>query len=221
MKLDVIIADDHKLFSEGLKSLLKTIPPVSEIYVASNGEEVLKLLEKETADIIFMDISMPVMDGIESTKAVKRIYPDIKIIAITMMGDQSSIVKMFKAGADGYLLKNINFKEVEMAIRDVMSGRKYYTKEVSDILLDKIMNRTQVKRAGPYNDELSDREREIIRLICQSFTSKEISDILNISVKTVESHRSHIFSKLNIDHLVDLIYYALDNGIVSRPGNLE
>src|ERR1041384_3596625 len=128
MKLiNVLIADDHQMFREGLESLMKLkIPCISKIFQAKNGKEVLEILNKESVDIIFMDIHMPVKDGIQTTREVMQLYPDIKIITVTMMSDRNDIVNMFKSGACGYILKNTSFNEIETAIQLVMNGEKYY-----------------------------------------------------------------------------------------------
>jgi DNA-binding NarL/FixJ family response regulator len=215
--LKILITDDHKLFRQGLEALLKKIPGVSKIKHASNGKEALALLDKELFNIVMMDIRMPVMDGIEATKGIAKKYPKVRIMAVTMMQDRSSIVKMFKAGASGYILKNTSFEEVEDALAQVLKGKKYYAREVSETLLEKLIDLNPEKKRGAYKEELTQREEEIVKLMCQGFTSKEMADILNITESTIESHRSNIYSKLKIETIVDLVFYALDNGLVTRP----
>ncbi|HKR06331.1 MAG TPA: response regulator transcription factor [Bacteroidia bacterium] len=216
-QLKIIITDDHQLFRQGLESLLRKIPIISKIKHASNGEETLELLKKEIFDVVMMDIRMPVMNGIEATKEISKKYPKVRIMALTMMQDRSSIVKMFKAGASGYILKNTSFKEVEDALTQIINGKKYYAKEVSDTLLENLIDLNPEKKRGPYKGDLTQREKEIVKLMCQSFSSKEIADMLNITENTIESHRVHIYNKLEIETIVDLVFYALDNGLVIKP----
>ena len=131
-----------------------------------------------------------------------------------MMEDPHSVVSMFRAGADGYLLKNTNFAELAEAIKTVMNGERYYSKDVSQILMDRMIDRAK-PRPNKFNKVLlTDREKEIVALICQGFTNKDLAEILNISIKTVESHRYNIYAKLNISNSADLVYYAVQEGIV-------
>lgn len=215
--LKILIADNHQMFREGLESLLlQKVSYIKRLRQASNGGDVISMLAKEEVDIVFMDIHMPVMDGIEATKEVVKLYPETKVISVTMLEDRKSIVNMFNAGAAGYILKNTSFKEIEEAIYKVMNGEKYYNKNISDILLDKTFDIKKSFKRDPNKEELTTREREVTTLICKSFTSKEIGEILFVSEKTVETHRTNIYSKLGIDNIVDLVFYALDHGIVTR-----
>jgi DNA-binding NarL/FixJ family response regulator len=219
--LRIIIADNEILFRQGLESLLKNIPYISEITHAANGEQAVKLVKEEMFDLIFMDIRMPELNGIEATVKIRKIYKEIKIIALSMLDDRSSIIRMFKAGANGYLLKNTSFKEVEEAIKKVMDGKICYSKEVSEVMMEKMLSHSQeTKTTSSVYKELSDRERQVTCLICQGFSSKEISETLNITEKTVETHRANIYSKLSVKNVAELIWKALDNGIVTRPGTI-
>lgn len=215
--MNVIIVDDHELFRLGFRELLQKIPGIKDIDQASDGQEVMNLLKKGSYDIIFMDVRMPHTNGIEATAKIRALYPSIKVIALSMMEDHFTITRMFRAGANGYLLKNINFSEVKNAIHDVIAGKKYYSRKVSEALITEIKNGKLTKKRRLYKEELSDREKEIVRLICMSFKSREISDILQVSEKTIESHRTNIYSKLEIDNMVDLVFYAIDNGLVDSP----
>jgi DNA-binding NarL/FixJ family response regulator len=213
--LEVIIADDHSLFREGFERILRSIKKSRTVHHAENGKQVVELLKQHTVDLIFMDIRMSELNGIETTFKVKQQYPNIKIIAISMMDDKSNIIKMFKAGADGYLLKNTSISEIQLAIDTVLQDKKYYSEAIERIIAD--TGKTEdIPSIKPYQAELSKREIEIIGLICQSYTNKEIGEILNIAEKTVSSHREHIYHKLGLEKVVDLIFYAIDSGIIKK-----
>lgn len=212
--LSVILADDHELFRKGLELTLKNVTQISKIRHAENGSLVRQLLEQEPAHIVFMDIRMPVMNGIETTLFIKKKYPDIKIIALSMMDDRENILNMFRAGAHAYLLKNTNKKEISEAINTVMSGEKYYTNEVSSVLVDSLIGNEKSKKRNSIQVQLTKRELEVLKLICQQFSSKEISDILCITEKTVEGHRLQLMEKTLSKNVIGLVLYALENDII-------
>lgn len=214
--LSILIADDHRIFREGLEKLLSRKSYVNEIRHASNGKEAIAAMEIKPADIIFMDVRMPQMDGIQATQKLSAKFPLVKIIALTMMEDRKSIVQMFKAGVNGYLLKSTNFKEIEYALTEVMSGKKYYSKEVSEIIISKTISRGYGISLGPHKKNLTDREQEVVLLLCQGFKNGEIAEMLSISEKTVENHRARIYQRLEIDNLADLIFYAIEHHIIRK-----
>lgn len=213
--IDVLIADDHALFRQGFEVLLKTLDTIQSVHHAENGEEVLVVLEKNKVDIVFMDIRMPIMNGIETTLKVKELFPTAKIIAISMMDDKVNILNMIRAGADGYILKHASFTEIQLAILTVQEGDKYFSIEISKIINTKDVEKTKTRKFKEFPD-LTEREREIIALICQSYTNKEIGEKLFISDRTIGKHREHIHRKLNIDKVVDLIFFAIENGIINK-----
>lgn len=214
--LKILIADDHPMFRKGLELSIKTISIVGKILQAENGLQVLDVLETETADVIFMDIKMPLQNGIETTKLVVKKYPQIKVIALSMFDDKDNILEMFKAGVSGYLLKNTNKAEIETAIKEVLQGNKYYSKEVSDVLLQRIISAETDATSYNADNKLTDREIEVLKLVCKQMSTKEIADVMCLSDKTIEGHRIRLMQKTNSKNLAGLVIYAVDHGLIDR-----
>ena len=209
----IIIADDHLMFIDGIKALLANEQEVNIAGHALNGAEVLSLLEGEKADIILMDVNMPVMDGIETTKEVRRKYPEVKIIMLTMHNNQEFIYGLIKAGASGYILKNTGKQELMTAIRTVYSGKTFYSEDVKETIMQNISQ----KPAGQKTEaaHLTDREKEVLKLIAMEYSTNEIAEKLFISANTVETHRKNLLSKLNAKNIAGLVKFALQTGIIS------
>lgn len=214
--LKILIADDHPMFRKGLELSIKTISIVGKIVQAENGLQVLEMLEKELVDVIFMDIKMPLQNGIETTKLVVKKYPQIKVIALSMFDDKDNILEMFKAGVSGYLLKNTNKAEIETAIKEVMEGSKYYSKEVSDVLLQRIITAESESTSYNTDNKLTEREIEVLKYVCMQMSTKEIADVMCLSDKTIEGHRIRLIQKTNSKNLAGLVMYAVDHGLVDR-----
>lgn len=214
MQINILIADDHTIFRAGLAALLKRIPRIAHVKQASNGKEVLTILETEPMDIILMDITMPVLDGIETTRFITRQYDHVKVIALSMHNDQQHIIDMNAAGASGYLLKNTDIDELKTAIYAVMRGEKYFSKEVSELLLDKIL-KGGYRRTPPREVEpLTDRDRELIRFICLGHSAAAIGKMLGVAEKTVEGYKARIYQKTGVNNAAALVLYAVKHGIV-------
>lgn len=205
--LSVIIVDDHEIFRKGLKTVLNDIDFVKVVAEASNGQELLKLLKNVECDIIFMDISMPQMDGIEATRKVKELHPNIEIIALTMHENIGYFNKMIEAGAKGFLLKNTNKNEIIEALQSVANGQNYYSQEFCAFF-----NIKQPTRK--LNIDITDREKEILELICKGYSSIEIADKLGISQRTVEGHKAHLFEKTGTKNTASLVVFAIKNGLI-------
>lgn len=213
--VNLILADDHEIFRKGLEVTLKRIPYVDNVYHAENGKDVLDLLKTTgNIDVIIMDIRMPKMDGLEATRLLRPHYPSVKIIALSMMDDKASIVQMFKAGANGYLLKNTNKLELQDAIENVLQGNKYFAKEVANIIVNHELDHLPIPMRTAFSTELTTREVDILQLICHQYSTKEISDILCISEKTIEGHRKSLLEKTRSKNIAGLVWYALENGII-------
>ncbi len=218
-QIRILIADDHQLFIEGLKSLLKDVSGIEVIASASNGLEVLEFLKESEADIILMDIAMAKMNVMETTKTVVKKYPEIKIIGLSMFGETFYVKKMFESGAKGYILKNTERDELLLAIKMVAGGSMYISKDLG-IDPEKIMEsiKTENHKTNAVTDEknsLSPREIEIIKLIVAGFTIKEIAAKLFLSYFTVDTHKKKIFKKLNVNSISALIRYSIENQILS------
>ncbi|HMT29607.1 MAG TPA: response regulator transcription factor, partial [Bacteroidia bacterium] len=205
-----------QLFRDGMESLLRKVQYVKDVLHAASGNEAVYVAAEQRPDIIFMDIRMPEMNGIEATRQITMKNLPVKIIALTMMDDPHNIANMIKAGANGYLLKNTSFAELQAAIQSVMKGENYFSKDISHLLMDKVSENIRDNKHSGFKIELTPREKELVGLICRGFTNKDIADLLEISVKTVETHRNNIYSKLHVSNTADLAFFALKEGLVTR-----
>jgi DNA-binding NarL/FixJ family response regulator len=208
--LSVMLVDDHKLFREGLKLLISNLKETGEVTEASDGKEFMEKLKNGIPDIVFMDIDMPVMDGIEATHLAVSEYPGINIIALSMYGEEDYYTRMINAGVKGFLLKNSDIEDVVDAMLHVYSGKNYFSQEILSGLLHQ-MNR---KKAPLTTDELSERETEVLYHICKGLSNQEIADILFLSKRTVDKHRENLLSKTNSKNTAGLVIYAIRKGII-------
>lgn len=212
--INIIIADDHEMFRDGFKLMLTKQPDIHLLGEAENGKELLQMTEALKPDVVVTDIKMPIMDGIEAAKKISEFFPDIGIIGLSMFDEDDLIIDMLEAGAKGYLLKNSNKDQIAEAIKTVYNGDPYYCKTTSRKLTQMIAK----SRFNPYKKtikaEFSEREKEIIEMICREMTNKEIAEKLFLSVRTVEGHRLNILEKMNVKNSVGVVVYALKNGIV-------
>jgi DNA-binding NarL/FixJ family response regulator len=206
----VIIVDDHVIFRKGLLAILNEIDFVKVVGEASNGNELLELLKKQSADVILMDIKMPLMDGIEATKKATAKYPEIKVIALTMFDEISYFNKMIEAGAAGFLLKKTTSEELEKAITLVLEDESYFSEE--------FMNSVNIHlkpRQTSTSVVLTEREQEVLDLICKGFSNIEIAKFLGVSSRTVDGFRAKLFEKTGAKNAPNLVMFAIKNGLVS------
>jgi DNA-binding NarL/FixJ family response regulator len=211
--IKTIIADDHGIFLEGLRVMLEAHPGISVVAQAKNGEELVEMVKNNDVDVVLTDISMPIMDGIEATKKILAIKPSIGIIALSMHDEDNIIIELLEAGGKGYLLKNADKHEVWEAIGTVHNKMPYYSKSISDKMIRKIARSYHDLQIFSSKPEFTEREIEIIGLICKELTNKEIADELNISMRTVEGHRLKILEKVGVKNTVGLVVYALKHKI--------
>lgn len=209
-KIKLFIVDDHKMFLEGIQSILEDLDFIEIIATAKNGEEALKLLKSLTPDIVITDIDMPNIDGIELTKKIKAEISNIKVIALSSHYKSTVISTIIKAGINGYILKNTGKIELLKAIETVYNGENYFSDEVKKIMSESLFN---VKSTKDNNVQLSDREKEILRLIVQEKSTKKIADLLFISVNTVETHRKNLMRKIGAKNMVGLVKYAIQQDL--------
>lgn len=207
-KTRIIIADDHKMLRESLCMLLDMEEDFEVAGQAADGIECLELIDKTDADILLLDISMPKIGGLEAAREVQKSHPELKTIILTMHKNEEMLAEAFSHGAKGYVLKENAFEELALAIRTVRAGKIFVSHELSSILLSGFMeNEKQGK-------DLSSREMEVLKLLAEGHSNKEIADMLSISVKTVETHRSNIMKKHNFRNITDLVLYAVRNHII-------
>jgi DNA-binding NarL/FixJ family response regulator len=210
-KIKVFLVDDHKLFRNGLSLLMESEKNIIITGEAENGKDFLESIEQEQPDVVLMDIEMPVMDGFQATEVACQKYPDIKVISLTMFGEEHYYLKMIEAGAKGFILKNSDIEEVIKAIKTVYNGGTYFSQE---ILYNMVKNIQDVRKETGPSVGLSSRENEILELICKGFSNIEIASELNISKRTVEKHRSNILDKTQTHNTASLVMYAIENKLV-------
>jgi DNA-binding NarL/FixJ family response regulator len=208
-----LLVDDHTVVTYGLRLLLQDVPDISIIGEARNGQEALDILVKNSADVVLMDIEMPVMDGIKCTGLMQQRFPEIKVIAISIYADYPHVQAMIKAGAKGYLLKNCGKQELEQCIRKVHGGGTFFSDDLTDTLLSGMQGKT-TKKDGQYLPSLSRREKEILRHILDEATTGEIAEKLFISIGTVETHRHNMMNKLGVRNTAGLVRMAITHDLV-------
>jgi len=208
-KINIYIVDDHSLFREGLKLLLSKLDIIDEIKEACNGKELIENFDPQKTDIVLLDIEMPELNGIETSKHLLKVYPDIKIIALSMYSDEQYYVPMIENGVKGFLLKNSDFNDVKLAISEVIEGNNYFSQEI----LNGIVLNLYTKKTSHQNDELTKREIEVLLQICKGLSNNEIAEKLYISKRTVDKHRENLLLKTNSKNTAGLVVYAIKNGI--------
>lgn len=213
MAIKIIIADDHQLFREGLINLLADTPEIEIVANAENGKDAIEKAIIHNPDIVIMDIGMPILSGIEATRLLKEKMPNIKVIALSMHSDNQYIKGMLEAGASGYLLKSCTYNKLIEAINTVYSGKKYLSEEITNVIIDDYLGKEN--DTSGKDPKLSERESEILKLFAEGKSSREISELLFISVKTVGTHKQHILEKLELKTTTDIVKYALKKGIIS------
>lgn len=214
MSIRILLADDHKIVRTSLGKLLEKEMDFEIIGEADNGRDTVKLATEVLPDVVIMDIGMPELNGVEATKQIIQISDKIKIIALSMHSDKMFITGMFKAGASGYLLKDCAFDELVDAIKSVVNNKIYVSKEVTGIVVNELLGAISKENlTGTTN--LSDREKEVLQLLAEGKSTKETAQALNLSIKTIESHRKNIMTKLNIYTIPELTKYAVRMGLTS------
>jgi len=211
-KIKVLLVDDHQLIIDGLKSLMKNTAEIMVTGEANNGREALRLLDILNVDVVLMDIDMPVMNGIDALKEIKKGKPAIKVIILSMHEESGMIKNLLAIGADGYLLKSTSQDELISAIKKVANGNKYFSTEVTLSLLNGSQGNSQTSKQP--SEILTSREEEILKLIAEGFSNKEIGTQLFISHRTVDTHRTNLMKKLNTSNIAGLISYAIKSGLI-------
>jgi two-component system, NarL family, response regulator DegU len=213
-QLKVYIADDHTLFRKAMVNLLRSFERVVDVKDAENGKELLTLVKYEVPDVAIVDLQMPVMDGAETSKQILQKYPDVKIIILTMHDSNKYILHMMELGVHAFLLKNTEPDELEKAIYAVADKDFYHNELVASVLRKNVKERKVGQRPLFQQAELTEREKEILLLICQELTMKEIGQRLFLSENTVRNHRVNIMEKVGVNNIVGLVKFAYDTGVV-------
>lgn len=213
-QLKIFIADDHTLFRKAMVNLIKGFENVEEVKDAENGKELLTLMKYQQPDVAIVDLQMPVMDGTETCENIFAKYPDVKVIVLTMHDSEKYILHMMEMGVHAFLLKNTEPEELEHAINAVIEKDFYHNDLVASVLRKNMREKKQGHRPSFHTVELSEREKEVVMLVCQELTIKEISQKLSLSENTVRNHRSNIMEKVGVSNMVGLVKYAYDTGLM-------
>lgn len=208
-KKKLFIVEDHAIFREGLKRVIAEMPDVELVGEAENGEVFLKMVKKNMPDIVLMDIQMPVMDGIEATERALKEYPDMKILVISMFGDEEYVYAMVEKGICGFILKSSGLQELERAINRVSNGQHYYSEEIMGLIVKKVRQIDAVEKVV-----FTEKEMEVLRLLCKGLSNNEIADKIFLSVRTVEGYRNKLLQKTGSVNVIQLIIYAMRNKLV-------
>ncbi len=212
-RVRLLLTEDHWLVRASLRSLIDDFPDAEVIAEASNGREALELVTQHRPDLVLMDISMPGLNGLEATRRIVKEFPQVRVIVLSMHTNESYVLQALRAGASGYVLKGSPPNELELAIASVARGEIFLSPAISKHVIDAYLNRTEVKTSSL--EQLTPRQREILQLIAEGKSSKEIAQLLDASVKTIESHRASLMERLDIHDLAGLVRYAIRHGLVS------
>lgn len=211
--MKILVADDHTLVRAGLTSLIARLPEMEVVGEAADGRQALRMVRDLLPDMVLMDIAMPGLNGLEAAERIHGIHPQTKIIILSMHASEEYVAQALKAGASGYLLKDAATSELEMALKSVAAGQFYLSPAISRQVVDNYL------RGGPTGVELlTPRQREILQLVAEGKSTRDIAETLHLSVKTVETHRAQLMERLDIHDVAGLIRYALRKGLISADG---
>ncbi len=214
--ISLIIVDDHKIVREGLKTMLLGNSQIQVVAEAANGDELIVLLKSHRPHIIIMDISMPGKSGIELTEYIADNHPEIKVLILTTNSDEESIIASIEAGASGFLHKDCSLEELLMAIELIHTDEGYFSENITSIIYKSYINKVKKDKTYRLDDSkhLTDRELEVVKLFSDGLSYKEIANQMNVSTKTIESHKTNILKKLELNNIIELVKYAIKNKII-------
>ncbi len=215
-KVRIVLADDHTILREGLRALLSADPDFEIIGEANDGREAVRCVEQQQPDLLLMDLSMPRMSGMDAISEIKKRYPKTKIIALTVHNTEEYLLSTLQAGVDGYVLKDATHNELVIAIQNVMAGKPYLSPGISENIIKGYLEGKEDSLPASSWQKLSQREREVLKLIAEGYKNKEIAEDLCISLKTVEKHRANLMKKLDLHNAAVLTVYAMEKGLVNR-----
>jgi RNA polymerase sigma factor (sigma-70 family) len=211
-KARILLVEDHIVVRQGIKALLSDEPDLEIVGEADNGREALQAVMKLHPNLVLMDISMPGLNGIEATRQIRQRHPEVKVVVLSMHANEEYVFQVLRAGASGYVLKQSDSSEVLTAIRAALTGGSFLSPPISRAVVDDYVRRAEARGEGSDLDLLTSREREVLQLLAEGLSNREIAEQLNISVKTVETHRSNMMNKLDVDSKTELVKYALRKG---------
>jgi DNA-binding NarL/FixJ family response regulator len=214
MSTRIILADDHKIVRDGLAALLAKVPGLEVVAEAADGRTAVRLAREMLPDVVIMDISMPDLNGIEATRQIVAEASGVKVIALSMYSDRRLVMELFKAGASGYLFKDCAFEELASAIRSVVAGDTYLSPKIAGVMVKELAAQSLTDTLVAFS-VLTAREREVLQLLAEGKSTKQIAALLHLSTKTVETHRQQIMKKLNIRSVAELTRFAIREGLVS------
>jgi DNA-binding NarL/FixJ family response regulator len=214
-KKQIFIVEDHRLFREGLKAMLSLDPGYDVIGEAEDGIEAVRLIRKSKPDLVLLDLSMPRMNGFSVLREIKAAMPEVKILVLSIHESDQYVLQAFEARADGYAIKDSSREELRVAIRSVLEGKKYISPGVAGNVLEGYLDGRKTLKTKSAFDTVTEREKEILKLLGEGYQNKEIADLVHISVKTVEKHRANIMAKLDLHNAAALTAFAFEHGLIT------
>lgn len=213
-RIRVLLAEDHTIVRKGLRALLEGVASIEVVGEAADGREALAQVEQSPADVVLMDLTMPGLSGLEATRQIKERFPQVRVLVLTMHADEEYIFQVLRAGASGYLVKQAAPEELVAAIHAVYQGASFLSPTISKRVIDEYVRRAEEGVVTDPYDKLTPREREVLQLIAEGHSNREIAEQLTISIKTVESHRAHLMEKLDLHNTAELTRYAIRKGLI-------
>jgi two-component system, NarL family, response regulator NreC len=214
MNLRILLADDHTVVRQGLRKVLEEHPEWTVVAEAGDGREAVRLAEQFKPDVSILDVAMPLLNGIEATRQIARRVPSTRILVLSMYADEAYVAQILRAGASGYLLKDSADVDLIQAISEVSRGKSFFSPAIARVMLDNYVRQDAEKGVSDRYESLSQREREILQLVAEAKTNKEIAALLNVSTSTVETHRARIMEKLDLHSAAEIVLYAVRRGVI-------